>query len=121
MNAKTTKYHGDVILDLQDTNDREEYVAKATGATHIGDEWVIPFEGHDNDLNKSYIGDMHLHVSGNTVKGSGRFRFDRDRPIEATIDGKITRKNKSTMTCEGIWREPGEGTSYSMKIELVSM
>ena len=120
MNAKATKYHGDVILDLQDTNEKEEYMAKVSAATQAGDDWLIPFEGHDNDCGK-YIGDMRLRMSGDKVKGSGRFRFVGDRLIEAKIDGKITRKNKSTMTCEGIWREPGEGTSYSMRIELVSM
>jgi hypothetical protein len=119
MNARTTKYYGDVILDLQDTNDKEEYVAKATGATHVGDDWLIPFERHDNECG-NYIGDMRLRVSGDKVKGSGRFRFVGDRLIEAKIDGKITRKNKSTMTCEGTWREPGEGTLYSMRIDLVS-
>lgn len=119
MNAKAKKYHGDVILDLQDTNEKEEYMARVSAATQVGDDWLIPFEGHDNDCGK-YIGDMRLRVSGDKVTGSGRFRFVGDRLIDAKIEGKITRKNKLTMTCEGTWREPSEGTIYSMRVELVS-
>lgn len=119
MNTKARKYQGDVILELQDTNSREEYMASVTAAAQVGDEWLIQFTGHDND-DGPYTGEMRLRGVDGRVKGSACFSYAGDPPIDAQVDGKITRKTKSMMICEGTWREPSEGTSYTMRIELVS-
>ncbi len=119
MSTRPANYVGDLILGYDDGEYEEEYSARVTGATIIDNNWVIHFSGIDSELGP-YVGDMHLELSGKIVKGQGTFRFAGEAIVTSTVSAKVTRKNKSTVTCEGTWLELGDATPYEMVLDLIS-
>lgn len=111
---------GDLILDYDDGHYSEDYAAKVTRASILGDDWVVHFSGNDNDLGR-YTGEMRLHCSGKTLKGQGTFEFSGQPAVSATINAKLLRKTKTQAACEGTWHEPGDASPYAMTLDLVAV
>ena len=57
MTSKANAYVGDLILDYDDGHHHEEYTAKVTRASILGDDWIVQFDGSDSALSVETLSD----------------------------------------------------------------